>query len=316
MTSASASCSTSSTTTSALGARRSRAFGPYFTDRYETFWGDALDYSQRGVARVGDPERRALGARLRRRRPAPGRGARGLRRLAARTCSPSSPSVSARSRRGRCHRRDGDGRPAPARGLGPRRAVGRRAPPPSARAADRRARRLLRRVRLARGPRGGAAPHTGRAPDRLLAEPRPGRQPRARRPAGARRARAACGSARSSRRRRRCSSRARSTASSGPSATSPTTSIPRSPRRRGQGRKREFAFAGEVPDPQAEETFLVSKLDRSRADEELRAFYRELLALRRELPREIDVSVDGSLPARASRLGRARRGLRSRGAWS
>jgi len=25
------------------------AFGPYFTDRYETFWGDALDYAQRGV---------------------------------------------------------------------------------------------------------------------------------------------------------------------------------------------------------------------------------------------------------------------------
>jgi maltooligosyltrehalose trehalohydrolase len=24
-------------------------FGPYFTDRFETFWGDALDYSQRGV---------------------------------------------------------------------------------------------------------------------------------------------------------------------------------------------------------------------------------------------------------------------------
>jgi maltooligosyltrehalose trehalohydrolase len=26
-----------------------RAFGPYFTGRHETFWGDALDYSQRGV---------------------------------------------------------------------------------------------------------------------------------------------------------------------------------------------------------------------------------------------------------------------------
>jgi maltooligosyltrehalose trehalohydrolase len=26
-----------------------RAFGPYFTDRHETFWGDALDYEQRGV---------------------------------------------------------------------------------------------------------------------------------------------------------------------------------------------------------------------------------------------------------------------------
>jgi maltooligosyltrehalose trehalohydrolase len=26
-----------------------RAFGPYFTDRHKTFWGDALDYAQRGV---------------------------------------------------------------------------------------------------------------------------------------------------------------------------------------------------------------------------------------------------------------------------
>jgi maltooligosyltrehalose trehalohydrolase len=25
------------------------AFGPYFTDRYDTFWGDAIDYSHRGV---------------------------------------------------------------------------------------------------------------------------------------------------------------------------------------------------------------------------------------------------------------------------
>ena len=65
-----------------------------------------------------------------------------------------------------------------------------------------------------------------------------------------------------------------------------------------EGRKREFAafaaFTGEeVPDPQAEETFLASKLDRSAADERLRAFYRELLALRRGLPRELDVQVQG-----------------------
>ena len=31
------------------GSEALRAFGPYFTDRYETFWGDALDYAQRGV---------------------------------------------------------------------------------------------------------------------------------------------------------------------------------------------------------------------------------------------------------------------------
>jgi maltooligosyltrehalose trehalohydrolase len=58
-----------------------------------------------------------------------------------------------------------------------------------------------------------------------------------------------------------------------------------------EGRKREFqsfsAFAGtDIPDPQAEETFLRSKLDRSHADEETRAFYAELVRLRRELPRE------------------------------
>jgi maltooligosyltrehalose trehalohydrolase len=66
-----------------------------------------------------------------------------------------------------------------------------------------------------------------------------------------------------------------------------------------EGRRREFAgFAGfsgeEVPDPQARSTFEASKLDRSQADEELRAFYRELLDLRRRLPREIDVEVDGA----------------------
>ncbi len=72
-----------------------------------------------------------------------------------------------------------------------------------------------------------------------------------------------------------------------------------------EGRRREFAgfagFSSEVPDPQARATFERSKLDRTRADDELRAFYRELLALRRELPREIEVEIDGT------RL-RARRG--------
>ena len=61
-----------------------------------------------------------------------------------------------------------------------------------------------------------------------------------------------------------------------------------------EGRRREFAFSGDVPDPQARSTFEASKLDRSQADEELRALYRELLDLRRELPRELEVQVDGS----------------------
>ena len=74
-----------------------------------------------------------------------------------------------------------------------------------------------------------------------------------------------------------------------------------------EGRKREFerfaAFSGELPDPQAVETFERSKLDRSAGDEELRAFYRELLALRRRLPREGTVEVDEQ-----ARTLRARRG--------
>jgi maltooligosyltrehalose trehalohydrolase len=54
-----------------------------------------------------------------------------------------------------------------------------------------------------------------------------------------------------------------------------------------EGRRREFAafaqFAGEeVPDPQDPETFERSKLTR-REDAELKALYRDLLALRREL---------------------------------
>jgi maltooligosyltrehalose trehalohydrolase len=75
-----------------------------------------------------------------------------------------------------------------------------------------------------------------------------------------------------------------------------------------EGRKREFerfaAFTGaDVPDPQDPATFERSKLDRSRADEELRAFYQELIALHRELPREIAVQFD-----EAARTVRMRRG--------
>jgi maltooligosyltrehalose trehalohydrolase len=60
-----------------------------------------------------------------------------------------------------------------------------------------------------------------------------------------------------------------------------------------EGRRREFAdfasFSGEeVPDPQALETFLRSKLDPREPD----PLYRELLALRRELPRELEAEAD------------------------
>jgi maltooligosyltrehalose trehalohydrolase len=56
-----------------------------------------------------------------------------------------------------------------------------------------------------------------------------------------------------------------------------------------QGRKQEFegfaSFAGEVPDPQSVETFLRSKLGACEPD----PLYRELLALRRELPRKLEI---------------------------
>jgi maltooligosyltrehalose trehalohydrolase len=75
-----------------------------------------------------------------------------------------------------------------------------------------------------------------------------------------------------------------------------------------EGRRREFerfaAFAGEhVPDPQDAATFERSKLDRSHGDAELRAFYRELLALRRELPRELEVEVDEQARTLVARRG-------------
>jgi maltooligosyltrehalose trehalohydrolase len=63
-----------------------------------------------------------------------------------------------------------------------------------------------------------------------------------------------------------------------------------------EGRKREFAkfsaFGGEVPDPQDEATFLRSKLRPEAGDDELRMFYSGLIALRRSLPREVDTDVD------------------------
>ncbi|MGZ4392803.1 MAG: alpha-amylase family glycosyl hydrolase, partial [Gaiellaceae bacterium] len=61
-----------------------------------------------------------------------------------------------------------------------------------------------------------------------------------------------------------------------------------------EGRRREFAafasFAGDdLPDPQAEETFLRSKLAPHPAD----PLYRELIALRRELPKSLSVEQRG-----------------------
>jgi len=61
-----------------------------------------------------------------------------------------------------------------------------------------------------------------------------------------------------------------------------------------EGRRREFAafaaFAGEeIPDPQEPATFERSRISHPEPD----PFYRELLRLRRELPRELEASADG-----------------------
>jgi maltooligosyltrehalose trehalohydrolase len=61
-----------------------------------------------------------------------------------------------------------------------------------------------------------------------------------------------------------------------------------------EGRRREFAAFGsfsaeEVPDPQALETFARSRISHSAPD----PFYAELIGLRRELPRTLEVSTEG-----------------------
>jgi maltooligosyltrehalose trehalohydrolase len=76
-----------------------------------------------------------------------------------------------------------------------------------------------------------------------------------------------------------------------------------------EGRRREFerfsAFSGdEVPDPQDLATFERSKLDPGRGDPELLEFYRELLALRRELPPEITVDANEAERSLLARRGR------------
>jgi maltooligosyltrehalose trehalohydrolase len=66
-----------------------------------------------------------------------------------------------------------------------------------------------------------------------------------------------------------------------------------------EGRKKEFerfsAFSKhEVPDPQDEQTFKRSKLSR-RKDERQLELYRTLLRLRRELPRDLETRVEGKI---------------------
>lgn len=64
-----------------------------------------------------------------------------------------------------------------------------------------------------------------------------------------------------------------------------------------EGREREFAgFSGfqnaEIPDPEARATFEASRLDPMCGDAELRAFYASLICLRRTLPERVETQVD------------------------
>ena len=72
-----------------------------------------------------------------------------------------------------------------------------------------------------------------------------------------------------------------------------------------EGRRREFqrfaGFSGEVPDPQDAESFELSKL----TPREPEPLYRELLRLRRELPRELEVEADEAARTLTLRRGRA-----------
>ena len=70
-----------------------------------------------------------------------------------------------------------------------------------------------------------------------------------------------------------------------------------------EGRRREFGFAGEdVPDPQAEQTFLDSKLSREEIPG-IRALYADLLRLRRDLGPVVSAAGDD-----AARIVKVRRG--------
>ena len=76
--------------------------------------------------------------------------------------------------------------------------------------------------------------------------------------------------------------------------------IPASSRRCAGGRRAEFAgfgWQGEIPDPQAEATFLQAKLNHQLCREGehrvLYDFYRELFRLRKEVPALARVSKEG-----------------------
>ena len=286
----------------ASGVKAMEAFGPYFTEKYETFWGKAINYDDAGC----DPVREWVlqsaegwvrdfhvdGLRLDAIHAIYDQGARPvLRELADRVHAVRDGRR--RHRRERPERPEGHA-PGGAGRLRARRRLGRRLPPRAAHAAHRRPRGLLRGVRERRAtwPRPSAARSCTTGSTRRSAGGASARPPTTGRPRSSSSsprtttrsatARSATACPREARRagrvlhaalavRRPCCSWARSTASARPSSSSPTTSTRSIATATRDGRRREFAafaaFAGEeVPDPQAPETFERSKLTREGDD--------------------------------------------------
>ena len=197
------------------------------------------------------------------------------------------------------------------RGVGPRRAVGRRAPPRAARAADRRARRLLRaatarssglaaRARARRRPSGSSSASQNHDQVGNRAARRPACRADELRVARRRDAlRAADAAAVPGRGVRRAAPFQFFTDHNDPAIAEATR----------EGRRREFAAlrrrspARTSRPAGARDVRALEARPRRAADEELRAFYRELIALRRELPRASSTTdVDEAPhPARAPR---------------
>ena len=168
------------------------AFGPYFTDRYHTPWGNAINFDGPecdAVRAVLHSQRLRVGPRLPRRRPPPRRRADDLRLRRpshSRGHSGGGPGGGRPRRPHRPrHRREQPERHPPGQSAPPRRVwagrrVGGRLPPQPPRLAHRAARRLLHGLRSAR-PSGEGDPRRLRLRRRL----QPASPPSLRQPGGA-----------------------------------------------------------------------------------------------------------------------------------
>ncbi len=313
------------------------AFGPYFTERYETFWGKAINFDDE----PSDPVRewvlqsgRGLGLRLSRRRAAPGCDPRDLRperdadRRGARRARPRGAPRGARDRRVRPER--------PTRDPTRARPAASDATPSGPMTSTMPCATLLTGERDGYYEEFGAVADLAKAYRRPFvhdgqyssfrkrrfgapAEDRPAEQfvvfsqnhdqvgNRAygerlpSRGAAAWRRSACC-----SRRSRRCCSWARSTASRRHSSSSPTTSTSgsRAPHVRAVAASSRPSppSSEEIPDPQDPATFERSKLTGQR-ESDLADLYARLIAARRELTGELD-AVEFDEPGRWLRLRR------------